>query len=568
MKRTKTTFTLLSLLFLCLSGCNNQVPDVEKEEFIIKEASYYEPIYGINGFIKKEKAKFKYAYNSNEPLIIYSTLDEALNYLFDDVNIVKEDNKITYTVLDDLTFILDSANDTILAKNYDKINLFSSKYDSPLGLIDEESTTRYVKNGEHDYSGSKDVLFDLKEYDIDIFIYEDEFYLPFTIINYITFNMANWSSVNFNGSDFYLLDIINGAITLNDNSSPYAQSYYSGSNVKAKRTEKFVKFNYNSLMFLLDHYYGFIDDRFAPWDEYLTNNEPEIKQDLLSISLTTYDDAFERLINVVIGDGHTNAGGCSTSFANGYATYHRYQSDRTIKLGEDFRACYNARQEAHINPNYVRINGNTMILSFDGFYHSAISFNNNNINQYRNNDSFALFHYAFDQIKNNEEIKNVIFDITCNGGGDSNALIPMLGFLNREVKITMYNPLTKTRADLQYFIDTNLDGIYDENDSFKGQYNFYILTSNYSFSCANMFPKTAKEMGRAKIIGEQSGGGACVVYYTATPDGRPFRISSFNRNGDNVNAREYKDFGVAPDYELSREHFYDDEYLNNFVNNL
>ena len=45
---------------------------------------------------------------------------------------------------------------------------------------------------------------------------------------------------------------------------------------------------------------------------------------------------------------------------------------------------------------------------------------------------------------------------------------------------------------------------------YEGKYNFYILTSNFSFSCANFLPTVAKMKG-VKIIGEKSGGGAASV---------------------------------------------------------
>ena len=95
-----------------------------------------------------------------------------------------------------------------------------------------------------------------------------------------------------------------------------------------------------------------------------------------------------------------------------------------------------------------------------------------------------------------------------------------------------------------------------------------MLTSNFSFSCANLFPQVCKEMGIAKIIGQQSGGGACVVYYSATPDGKPYRISSNMRDGDPANPTQHKDAGIPVDGEIALENFYNDEYLANFVNNL
>ena len=95
------------------------------------------------------------------------------------------------------------------------------------------------------------------------------------------------------------------------------------------------------------------------------------------------------------------------------------------------------------------------------------------------------------------------------------------------------------------------------------------MTSNYSFSCANMFPFVAKENNAAKIIGERSGGGACCVYYSATPDGKTYRISSSAiRFAQKDNPVLHNDAGVTPDYEIDRNYFYNDTYLNNLVSSL
>jgi hypothetical protein len=130
--------------------------------------------------------------------------------------------------------------------------------------------------------------------------------------------------------------------------------------------------------------------------------------------------------------------------------------------------------------------------------------------------------------------------------------------------------LTKANSELIYRIDTNLDGDFDEQDSFEGQYDFFVLTSPYSFSCGNMFPYVAKANDIATVIGQQSGGGACIVSFTVTPDGMPYRISGLARTGDLADPTKHDDLGVKvdADCQVALNHFYDDAYLSEFVNNL
>lgn len=586
----------MTLLPLFVGGCANTQPSYSSDslsdfssessstedssseqepEFIEDNAPYYVDSYSLkqDTYVKKQEATFPYAYWSNTPLVIYMTFDTALNYLFaNNVTTDVENSHITYNCPDDLSFVVDSENNTILVHNYDEINLFSKKYDTKFGVIDEETTTKYVMDNNSSYFGGEDITFNLNDYSMDIYQYNDKFYVPFAVVNTLTFNYALWSSVNFNGEGFYLLNLLTNAFSLyGGGGTPYMTDFYNGPYRRSKGREQtyFVEHNYNAFMFQLDTFYGFRDEKMAPFNNYLSTNYPGVVTQLKSSSEQDYCRGVEKIMEEIIGDGHTNTGNASSAFGTGSFSTAGYSSSRSRQLNQDSYDCYVRRRNALGNNAFgLRTSGNTAIITFDGFYHAGVNFTTANARTYINSDGFSLFYDSFKKIAANSSIKNVIFDITVNGGGDTNALIPMLGFLSKHVDLTMYSPLTKLTANLSYKVDTNLDGKYDDNDSYEGKYNFYVLTSNYSFSCANLFPQICKEMGIAKIIGEQSGGGACVVYYSATPDGKTYRISSNMRDGDPTNPVRHNDLGIPVDYSLSRDYFYDDAYLDEFVNGL
>ena len=71
--------------------------------------------------------------------------------------------------------------------------------------------------------------------------------------------------------------------------------------------------------------------------------------------------------------------------------------------------------------------------------------------------------------------------------------------------------LTGNYREEYYHIDTNLDGVADDQDGFGGQYEFYIMCSGSSYSCGTALPYFAQQNGLAAIIGTQPGGGDCVV---------------------------------------------------------
>ena len=571
---------LLFVSLLTLSGCgivrpstsSNSSSESKPHEFTLSDAPYYVDEYNEmnDSYSAKRKATFTYGFYSDQPYVIYMTLDTALNELFE-TGVTKQQTEVGFTYTTPVGSIWSVNKDTssITVTNYESMNLFSTKYDTEFGLIDEETTTHYVKSEGSIIVDDQLITFDLREYNMSIVEYQGNLYIPFSVLNYMTFNWSYWSSVAFNGSAFYFIDILSGAFGLGAPQNTYARQFYYGAFNSKNRDRYFAEHNYYAFMFMLDHYYGFLDERFAPWDTYLTNNNPSLKEALMSNDEATYSDAVDKLINSVIGDGHTNSYNGTSAFGSGSYSSHYYSSDREDQLSDDYWTCASARYDRFgYNVPALRFSGDTAIITFDGFNHAGYEFTSSNINGYKNYDSFALFHYAFEQINARSDINNVIFDITCNGGGDTNALVPMLGFLTDDVHIQQYSPLTKAHCDLHYRIDINLDGVYDANDTFKDRYNFYVLTSNYSFSCANLFPGVCKKEGYAKIIGQKSGGGACVVYYTSTPDGKPFRISGNMREcGDNGYSSHF-DSGVAVDYTLPASSFYDDTALVNLVDSI
>lgn len=118
-------------------------------------------------------------------------------------------------------------------------------------------------------------------------------------------------------------------------------------------------------------------------------------------------------------------------------------------------------------------------------------------------------------------------------------------------------------------IDANLDRKFDEKDNLK-DYNLFCLTTSKSFSCGNLVPSVFKNSNRVTILGQTSGGGACVVQNLTTADGCPFQISGLKRLAYMKNGSFYDiDQGVNPDFVIPKpELFYDRQYLTKFINGL
>jgi len=204
-----------------------------------------------------------------------------------------------------------------------------------------------------------------------------------------------------------------------------------------------------------------------------------------------------------------------------------------------------------------------MIIRFDGFmreYNNLVFLENGQIgkNDYGYN-TFNLFYDAFKDLKTNHpEVKNIIIDDSLNSGGDLTTLIEVAGFLMGEVKFSIKETLTGMVISNSYKVDTNYDGVYDENDFQAKGYNVYLLSSSCSFSCGNLLPMVIKDNNAGTIIGQTSGGGSCVVLPSTTALGDFFQISGNFKIGTCSDGYfNSNDNGIRPDKFISTSDYYD-----------
>ena len=198
-------------------------------------------------------------------------------------------------------------------------------------------------------------------------------------------------------------------------------------------------------------------------------------------------------------------------------------------------------------------------------------------------DPMAIFLDALEKAANDPEVKNLVIDLTLNGGVSSDVVAAMTSLMYNQSFVRAQNLVTGQNTTWYYDIDRNFDGKFDAQDQLVHyDLNFCVLTSFRSFSCANLFPALCKEAG-VLIAGEQSGGGSCGVGDYRTPEGIFYRISSAlgrlaDENWQNIdggvtphtiipfgNNLSYEALGTT--YTLpSHAKFYDLDYLNKIIN--
>ncbi len=428
----------------------------------------------------------------------------------------------------------------------------------PLSSLEEGSCT-YQK-------GSK-ITYKLGAYHAQMVSYGGDIYVPFSYLDTVTCAGIGYRFV-WNGSDFYLCD--SGYLYANQTLTQYGEAFYSGSLNSSARSQSFADYNYYSFLFEMRNFYGKFDTLgISSLDAKFESLglKSKLTSRLPSIADSAIADA---LVQVFADGGHTyfeNRGfGCKYSYSTDSNLQGKILEDsRYFKGMQAYNLLSNYRASNNITKSGLYMNGSTALIVFDEF-----SLNSRSASPTKRNvtadtvSTFGIFYNAFKTISMNFSIKNVVFDVSMNGGGAAIALGHALSFItNDAISLNMKNPHTGATFKEVIYVDNNFDGNAKDADSYAGQYNFYILTSPYSFSCGNAFPCIAKDNGWAKIIGKKSAGGDCVVSKGVSPDGT---IWSMSGNTALIHADGTSfDSGAEVDYDLDYSSYYNLSKLDSFL---
>ena len=244
------------------------------------------------------------------------------------------------------------------------------------------------------------------------------------------------------------------------------------------------------------------------------------------------------------------------------------------------RSEISAQRDTKVKPGqaYFSTDEKLAYFSFDGFTFAMNAYQDDGVTlksdlsfyDSPNYDTFFYFLRMFEEIKFRDTVKDVVIDISCNGGGTVGILMKLLALLSKDNKGILHlmeSSLDIVQAQL-CSVDSNNDGVYDTEDVYGDDFNLYILTSPYSFSCGNAFPFFAKQCEFAKIIGVKSGGGECAVYEAHLPSGERFYHSSNLHIGwyDEMKKEFIGDEpGVEVDIPVEYKDFYDVDTIQSII---
>lgn len=403
--------------------------------------------------------------------------------------------------------------------------------------------------------------------------------------------------------------------------APNTEQYYGGDYVihldetnflKGTMSSEMANYNFNLLRYMFDHIYGLKTQKgYKDANAYF--DSLGVTAGLKSTDAQTYNEAFSKLLGGV-DDGHTAHSGLSifTSLKDADSLNglrQKYLGPRVTKLG-GLRSKYSKARNDKYNELHPERPGTddpvfhqgikfsegreTAIITFDGFTHNALEIKNMRemfpeplnvpetdfeinvpVRAAFANSTPDGFSTAFEMLrqlnKSSKVVKNVVLDLTCNGGGAIMTLPYLAAFFTDDPVYTLQETNTKAISEYHYKVDLNGDGVFGgEGDTFKNDFNWFVLTSGFSFSCGNCLPGMAKDAG-VKIIGEQSGGGVSPVgvYFDAL--GSTFNISNhldmlYKKDG----VYTQNDDGIPLDraFPFDNGNWYDPNAVNTFIKGL
>ena len=447
---------------------------------------------------------------------------------------------------------------------------------------------------------------DLDKYNIHFYDEDNEVYAPLSFLSKLCGGI-NLYNVAYNGKDVYVLDYganLNGE----ERTADYFEDKYDKkfSNLFF-RSKDMAEYSYNELCFVFDNFKGettqmvFKNDEFKSLglDKYLSTYYPEIKDCLLSTGRRKFGAGILSLFFGLDDGGHTALLSyypfllaslfTKVTGSESLSELYHYVVDRENEYFKVYDSCNLYRNTSLGTPNskyyYIEQDLETAYIGFDSFDVDYVGWDK----YYKGEGSIPVETdtYAFVRDKLYKAInagaKKIIFDLSTNSGGDSNAMCGIIGLLNKaKSDFTIKDTFNDYYSTDNYLVDINLDGEFNELDTLeceKFDFKIGVLTSKCSFSCANLFAYLMKELGFMSV-GQRSGGGSCAISIETTAEGLAYSRSShltlFDKDGGNL------DDGVPVDYEIElvdseyidyydASNFYScalmSEYLDNFYQN-
>ncbi|EIN15312.1 Hypothetical protein, predicted transmembrane protein [Mycoplasmopsis agalactiae 14628] len=493
---------------------NHQPEDKKAKMYLHNDVAYIgikEFLDAVSSVIKREN--IDYNFDGNKVVLTYKT---------------GKDDKSKFTVS------IDYDKKKIVVSNYKIFTSILKKHERGEEKLDIEFLGSENKNSTEEFE------YDLNKYDIDILKDKNDLYLPQILLNQILLNESNIQTY-FNGAALNLFRFVE---SLSGSGSFYLKQSTKNNEKSIPKGLKEFQFKYFS--FLLDHYYGIKFGENEKFNESYKGFIETYKSEITHDNSDIHYLSTRKIIND-LDDSH------SAYILDGYYLKHnevikhpikvnKRVTDR-LKLGEELGKLYFKNNIEY--QNLYTPDGKTAVISFRAFEEKSAT-------------------YIEKSLKEAKEkgVRNVIFNITHNGGSYIGAAYEIMGFLtDKPFNVWTHNPLTG---------ENKIETIKSKKTKYN--FNYFVLTAPFSFSAGNIFPQLVRDNNLGKVIGYNTFGGSSAIDYYILPTGDIIQLSSNTVFTD----KDFKtnEFGINPDYpfkeniETGAKNLYDLEYLQKFVNEI
>lgn len=541
-----------------------KVINLSNERQHANDPRYYDDAKTLSSYLKADTYKLYYLDEINDvyylPLSTYVDLykgdfkDGVTNTVVEENGVATWTSKMNSSTY---TLSLDKNNQTITVKGSVE-EYFKPVSNGSNGVLEQaDIAVSYVEGHEE-----KAKTFSFKEYGFDVFEADGKICFPFALIaaetsKYIERKFINVSYYNYlveyvafeQYSDMEYLDDNNKSCVFFDlMKDSYVQLYGvadENGNKIVRAPQSLAEFNKKIIYYLFDRYYGLASTKgIKSMSKYFDNLE---QSDLFAEGDGVKRGSAYAYALQGLNDLHTSYGyspfmgeGADDDAIPAQSFYKdRMNTNNTLlSLREIEIEKYNQAKGTDLKAEQVRYSndGKYAYFSFDSFM-SYTYFGEGEIPEDELfHDCFYQFIKNLNEIKAKGTVKRVFIDDSLNGGGYVALMGKLLALMSKDNKSLMYLR-DETDNSIQLYttrVDSNKDGKYDASDCYGNDFDFFIVTSSYSFSCGNAFPFYAQRADLARIVGIQSGGGECCVFNYTLPTGQSITYSSPYHIGDYV----------------------------------
>ena len=502
------------------------------------------PVFTIDG---EKSGELVLRFYDSTPNVPYMGLNQYSEYMKHQPLTLREQEDGTLVMENGIgeQLVCDVDAQKISVPNWDRF------FDLPLPLEDvalgwKDTETRFARITAVDFEGEpKPIELDFAKYGIALYADQDDIYLPVSTLTDMMTDIAT-NYLIYNGENLYALRL--------DLEGKSPEGFWESERLQAemkgqKRQDDIVRQCYADLCFTFDNFFGhpeksLLDQPIAEkgLDQALIDLGEDglsIKNGLLSSDFGEYVAAMTELFAIDLSDGHT-------TFMSGIQLMQEpaFKDNPALKemsvLG--FPTAYlkspsilkQLRNESiPLQRKYMwgdetyREYGSTAIIRLDSFMPDEKAWADyyNGTGDFPE-DPLGIVVSGLRKADRNRAIKNVIFDLSCNGGGSPDVMMAILALTTGQDQIYGIQKMTGQKLLFTFEVDANFDGVYDEKDKeVRYDFNYGVLTTRFAFSCGNLFPIIAQEGGMV-LIGEPTSGGSCCVQVGCDAEGLGYILSS------------------------------------------